>query len=176
MELASLIERRYSCRSYANRPVDRALVRKICKEAALAPSACNSQPWKMHALYGEKKAAAARALQGLGLNAHAARAPVLIAVEQTPAKYMSRFDGIVPPNAWAPCDIGILAAHIVLLAEANGLQSCIIGYDADPAAVKELLHTENPVPLFIALGYAEEGAPMPAKKRKSTEDVFTEEE
>ncbi len=176
MELSSLIESRYSCRAYADRPVDKTLVKEICEKAALAPSACNSQPWKMHALYGEKKLSVARALQGLGLNGHAAEAPVLLAVEQTPAKYMSRFDGIVQPDSWAPFDIGILAAHIVLLAKANGLESCIIGYDADPAAVKEILQTENPVPLFITLGYAAEGAPMPAKKRKPTEEIFAEEE
>ena len=176
MELLSLIEARYSCRNFADRPVERALVRKICAAAAQAPSACNSQPWKMHALFGEKKAALARAVAGLGLNGHAADAAAVIAVEETPAKYLSRFDGAVRPNAWAEIDIGILAAHIVLLAEESGLQSCILGYAADPAAVQDILQTTNPVPLFIALGYAEEGKPMPKKNRKPLAEVFAEEE
>lgn len=176
MELASLIENRYSCRDFSDRPVDKTLIKRICAAAALAPSACNSQPWKMHALYGEKKLQLARALEGLGLNGHAAKAPVLLAIEETPAKYMSRFNGIVQPNGWAAYDIGILTAHIVLLAKEKGLESCILGYAADRSAVAAVLGTQNPVPLFIALGYAKEGAPMPAKKRKDFADVFAEEE
>lgn len=175
MDLNSLIENRYSCRDFSDKPVDRALIGRICAAAALAPSACNSQPWKMHALYGEKKMRVARALQGLGLNAQAEKAPVLLAIEETPARYMSRFDGIVQANEWAAYDIGILTAHILLLAKENGLESCVIGYAADKSAVADALETKNPVPLFIALGYAREGATVPAKKRKPLAEVFSEE-
>ncbi|MBQ9081758.1 MAG: nitroreductase family protein [Clostridia bacterium] len=173
MTLAKLIEARYSCRNYADKPVDKALVEKICKEAMLAPSACNSQPWKIHAVYGEKKNLLASALMGVGINAHAKAAPVILAIEETTAKYLSRFEGMVTRNQWAKVDLGILTAHVVLLAKEYGLDSCIIGY-SNPEAVKALLNTENEVPIFITLGYAAEDATVPAKRRKAAEDVFVQ--
>ena len=175
MNLSELIEKRYSCRNYADKPVDRALVEKICKEAVKAPSACNSQPWKIHALFGEKKNAVAAGLTGMGLNAHAKVAPVILALEETPARYLSRLDGLVKPNNWAKCDIGILTAHIVLLAKEYGLDTCIIGY-SDQKIIKKELGTDNEVPLFITLGYAAEDSTVPAKRRKNQEEVFVVEE
>lgn len=175
MNIEQLIDARYSCRNYSDKPVDKKLVEDICLMAAKAPSACNSQPWKIHALYGEKKTAAAAALEGLDLNAHAKAAPVLLAIEETSARYISRFQGIVQPNQWAKYDLGILAAHIVLLAKEKGLDSCIIGFN-NPEAVKKALNTENDVPLFITIGYANADDVAPTKKRKAKDEIFIREE
>lgn len=176
MTIDELIRCRYSCRSYADTPVDRALVEEICRVALLAPSACNSQPWKIHALYGEKKNAVAKTLrQEIGFNRHASAAPVLLAIEETDAVYKKAIAEAVEPNRWTDCDVGILAAHIVLLAKDRGLDTCIIGF-ADTEALKKELGTQNPVPLLISLGYAANPGTVPAKKRKDTEDVFVEEE
>ena len=44
MEIAA---RRESCRNFEDKPVEQEKLMKIAETARLAPSACNSQPWKM---------------------------------------------------------------------------------------------------------------------------------
>ncbi|WP_443897986.1 nitroreductase family protein, partial [Paraprevotella clara] len=46
MNLSELIQKRQSDRKYESRPVSREMVMKCLEAARLAPSACNSQPWK----------------------------------------------------------------------------------------------------------------------------------
>ena len=48
MELQEAITARYSCRSFTERAIDSALLKTCVETAGLAPSACNSQPWKFH--------------------------------------------------------------------------------------------------------------------------------
>lgn len=48
MELQEAIIARYSCRSFTERAIDSALLKTCVETAGLAPSACNSQPWKFH--------------------------------------------------------------------------------------------------------------------------------
>lgn len=49
----SILRTRHSARSFLDKPVDEALIREIIEEAQLAPSWCNSQPWKAYVLTGE---------------------------------------------------------------------------------------------------------------------------
>ena len=177
MSVKGIIESRYSCRGYADKPVDKAIVEEICKTALLAPSACNSQPWKIHAVFGAKKEALGKALQGVGINAHVSTAPVILAIEQTHAHYYSKFDGIVQPDQWAAYDVGGLTAHIILLAKEYGLDTCVIGYNR-PAEAKAALGLDEStfLPLFLTLGYAKEDGVIPAKKRKPVEEGFVIEE
>lgn len=50
----SILRTRHSARSfYQDKPVDEALIREIIADAGLAPSWCNSQPWKAYVLTGE---------------------------------------------------------------------------------------------------------------------------
>ncbi len=172
MTITELIDNRYSCRNYKSDAVDKSLVAEICLQAVKAPSACNSQPWKIHALTGEKKAALAEALTGLGLNAHAKIAPVILAIEETSAKYISRLTDVVPKNNWAKIDLGILTAHIILLAKEKGLDTCVIGYNPNVELAKKVLGTDNEIPLFITLGYAADGGTTPEKRRKNADEVF----
>ena len=41
-----LAQRRQSCRNFKDKAVDGELLVRCVKAASLAPSACNSQPWK----------------------------------------------------------------------------------------------------------------------------------
>ena len=52
MNLSELIQKRQSDRKYESRPVSREMVMKCLEAARLAPSACNSQPWKFVAANG----------------------------------------------------------------------------------------------------------------------------
>ena len=54
MDVFDAVASRYSCRAFLPTPVPEATVRDILERAARAPSGGNVQPWRVHALAGEK--------------------------------------------------------------------------------------------------------------------------
>lgn len=54
MDVRDAIASRYSCRAFVATPVPLAIVREILERAARAPSGGNLQPWRVHALAGER--------------------------------------------------------------------------------------------------------------------------
>jgi len=54
MDIQSLMDSRYSCRAFSDRPVSRAQVERIAALANKAPSWGNTQPWKLYAVGGQK--------------------------------------------------------------------------------------------------------------------------
>jgi nitroreductase len=48
----ALLKRRYSCRGFLPRPVERALIERILETAQRTPSWCNAQPWQVHVTSG----------------------------------------------------------------------------------------------------------------------------
>ena len=54
MDVRDAIASRYSCRAFVARPVPLAIVREILERAVRAPSGGNLQPWRVHALAGER--------------------------------------------------------------------------------------------------------------------------
>ena len=60
MNFSEIANRRQSCRSYdKERAVEEEKVRAILESAVIAPSACNSQPYKITVCRGEKAREAA---------------------------------------------------------------------------------------------------------------------
>ena len=47
-----LLERRYSCRGFLSRPLERATIERILEVAQRTPSWCNAQPWQVHITAG----------------------------------------------------------------------------------------------------------------------------
>ncbi len=47
MTFQKLINQRQSVRKYADKPVEREKMEQLVEAVRLAPSACNSQPWKL---------------------------------------------------------------------------------------------------------------------------------
>src|SRR5689334_3735281 len=54
MDVRDAIATRYSCRAFLPTPVRLSVVREILERAARAPSGGNLQPWRVHALAGER--------------------------------------------------------------------------------------------------------------------------
>jgi nitroreductase len=54
MHVTDAVASRYSCRAFLPTPVPEATVRDILSRAAQAPSGGNVQPWRVHALSGDK--------------------------------------------------------------------------------------------------------------------------
>ncbi|HDP96051.1 MAG TPA: nitroreductase family protein [Candidatus Aminicenantes bacterium] len=55
MDLRQVIRQRRSVRSFQDRPVDRAVLEDLIREAVWAPSAMNTQPWMFHVVSGNSR-------------------------------------------------------------------------------------------------------------------------
>ena len=155
-KLDEIILKRQSCRSYVTKSVAKEDIIKCLDAARLAPSACNSQPWKFTVVTEpETKAKLSALLQIVGGNKFADAAPVLIAVSEDECPKL--MPGVLERwscKHFAHCDIGIAIAHFTLKAAESGLATCIMGTFED-RDVKELLEipSGDTVRAVIALGY-----------------------
>lgn len=154
MDFAELVQRRQSDRKYDSRPVDRELIVKCLEAARLAPSACNSQPWKFvvvddPALLPQMGAASA----GMGMNKFAHEVPVIVAVVLEKMNLTARIGSVIKDKEYSLLDMGIAVEHFCLQAAELGLGTCIMGW-FDEKKVKKLLGIGSKrVPLLISLGY-----------------------
>lgn len=172
-EIEKLYLHRQSCREFTSRPVSKELIEEVCRLALLAPSACNSQPWKLIAVTGEKAKALAKGLQDMGMNKFASDAPVLIAVVESKGNLTATVGSRFKDNDFLHNDIGILTAHLVLAADAAGLGTCILGWRNEEKLRPVLGLDKNArIPQVIAMGYPPEDYPTRPKKRKDLKDTF----
>jgi len=143
-----LAKSRYSCRSYADRPVEQNDLELVLESGRVAPSAVNFQPWHYYVIRGET---------ALG-EFHAAyhrewfrTAPCVIVIcvdhEQS---WKRKADGV----DHALVDAAITADHMTLQATELGLATCWI-CNFDPGITRELLELpERMEPVVILpLGY-----------------------
>lgn len=170
MNLYELIQKRQSDRKYDSRPVDRDMVIKCLESARLAPSACNSQPWKFVVVdKTELLKEMASAAAGMGMNKFAAQAPVIVAVVLEKMNFTASIGSVIKDKEYSLLDVGIAVEHFCLQATELGLGTCILGW-FDEKKVKKLLGIGNRrVPLLITLGYA--AGEHRQKSRKSLEEI-----
>lgn len=170
MNLYELIQKRQSDRKYDSRPVDRDIVIKCLESARLAPSACNSQPWKFVVVdEPELLKEMASAAAGMGMNKFAAQAPVIVAVVLEKMNFTASIGSVIKDKEYSLLDVGIAVEHFCLQATELGLGTCILGW-FDEKKVKKLLGIGNRrVPLLITLGYA--AGEHRQKSRKSLEEI-----
>ena len=170
MNLSELIQKRQSDRKYESRPVSREMVMKCLEAARLAPSACNSQPWKFVvvddvALLPQMGAAAA----GMGMNGFAREVPVIVAVVLEKMNLTARIGSVIKDKEYSLLDVGIAVEHFCLQAAELGLGTCIMCW-FDEKKVKKLLGIKGKrVPLLISLGYP--AGETRKKARKSLEEM-----
>lgn len=170
MELLDLIQKRQSDRQYEARPVDRELVVKCLEAARLAPSACNSQPWKF-VVDDEPQLVlqVGEAAAGMGMNKFAKEVPVIVAVVLEKMNLTARIGSVIKDKEYSLLDMGIAVEHFCLQAAELGLGTCIMGW-FDEKKVKKLLGIKNKrVPLLITLGYP--AGETRRKIRKSLDDM-----
>ncbi len=171
MNFLELAEMRQSCRKYDTRPVEGEKLDRILAAARLSPSACNGQPYHLTVCRGEAAGKVARACMGMGMNKFAADAPLLLVISEEGYVASAAFGARVKGNDYRSIDIGILAAHITLAAEAEGLGSCILGW-FDDNAVRAVCGLSMPVRLVITLGYPLDN--HREKKRKELAELVSE--
>ena len=171
MEFLELVNKRQSDRKYAPKPVAREHILKCLEAARLAPSACNSQPWKFIVVDDRAKLAEmSEAAIGLGMNKFTVQVPVLVAVVQENMNLSAKAGSIVKSKDYSMRDLGIAVEHFCLQAAELGLGTCIMGW-FDEKKVKKLLGVPRSrrIQLLIALGHPD--APTREKIRKPLEAI-----
>jgi nitroreductase len=175
MDFQELISLRQSVRRYQNKPVEREKIEKLIESVHLAPSACNSQPWKLIIVdEPELKTEVAKATfnKAISFNKFAAEAPVIAVLVIEKAKPIAQIGGFIKNQEYPQYDIGIAAAHFCLQAAELGLGTCMMGW-FDEKKIQHLLNIpqKRKVGLLITLGYPPEDYKLRKKIRKPTDEI-----
>lgn len=155
MELYDSIRKRYSCRSYIDKPIEPDKLQRILDAARLAPSARNGQDWRF-VIVTDKKVKA-KLLEGGTSQQFLANSTIIVACSVNP--------GIMSCGIpTAPVDVSIALEHIALAATAEGLATCWIG-SFKPEPVKEVLGIPASIVIveLMALGYPADTQPTPKR-------------
>lgn len=167
---SNLVQTRQSCRDFNDLPLDAGVVKEIASQAMLAPSACNSQPWKMYVVTSPD--ALEKTALALGVNGHnkflsKAKAFIVLAEKAAVLKPTVKLDRY----HFVKYDIGQLSAYITLTAKSFGVETCIIGM-VDQALIGDAVGLKDGelCNIAIALGYSD--CALREKKRKPEEEVI----
>ncbi len=157
MDFFELVYKRESVRKYRDKPVNKEDIERIMESCRMAPSACNSQPWRFVVVTDPElkdKVAGASYSTVMRFNRFASRAPVIIALVAEPPNWLSKIGSSIKDKDLYLMDIGIVADHLCLQAAELGLGTCMLGW-FDEAKVRRLLNIpeEKRIPLLITLGY-----------------------
>lgn len=176
MGLMDLIQKRRSVRRYSGRLIPKEDILKCVEAARLAPSACNSQPWKFVVIDEPdlRRRVAERIFSGLySMNKFAKEAPVLVAVVAEKMKFLAAVGAQVRDTKYYLVDIGIACEHFILQAEELGIGTCWIGWFDEKALKDELkVPKDRKVDIVIALGYPPEDKTVP-KDRKPLSEIHS---
>lgn len=171
MEFSELVLKRQSDRKYAPKRVDREDIVRCLEAARMAPSACNSQPWKFVVVDDRAKLAElSEAAIGLGMNRFTVQVPVLVAVVQEPMNMSAKAGSLAKNKDYSMMDLGMAVENFCLQAAELGLGTCIMGW-FDEKRVKKVLGVPRTrrVQLLIAMGHPD--APNRQKVRKPLEEI-----
>jgi len=171
-----LAQKRQSDRNYLPDTIDREVIDRCIEAARLAPSACNSQPWKFIVVDDpDLRKKVAEKLHDFVMkgNSFALTAPVLIAIVEEAPNITSGIGGFLKNKQYALIDIGISAEHFCLQAAEEGIGTCMLGW-FDEKAVQKLLKipSNRRIPLVITLGKPVSGETR-LKNRKTIDTIRT---
>ncbi|MDR0714456.1 MAG: nitroreductase family protein [Bacteroidales bacterium] len=175
MQFLEILNRRQSVRAYSDRPVESEKLERCLEAARIAPSACNSQPWKFIVVDDPelKNEIAGYASAGLiPMNRFVVQSPVLVVAVRESANFTSKVGAMLKDKPYTLMDIGMAVLQFCLQATAEGLGTCIIGW-FDEKKVKKTLHIPagKRAELIIAVGYAVENYPLRNKVRKEMAEI-----
>jgi nitroreductase len=140
----------------------------------MAPSACNSQPWKFIVVDDpfKKEMLAKEAFPHIySIFDFAKAAPVLVVVQREHSRYAARLGATFRGVEYGLIDLGIACEHFILQAEEEGLATCWIGW-FNEKGVKKILGIDESknIDIMISLGHALKTEKR-EKKRKSLDEI-----
>jgi len=159
MDALDALRTRRSCRTFANREVDRALVEQVVDAGRLASTARNEQPWEFVVVTDAE--ARARIASTTDHGPFIADAPVCIVVLAAETKYYLE-------------DASAATQNMLVAAHALGLAGCWVAGDKKPYGPQIVEQVGAPEGLhlvsLVALGYPAGDLPNPDKR--PLEDVI----
>jgi nitroreductase len=164
MDFTTLVESRYSVRSYKTDPIEEEKLQKVLEAARLAPTATNRQAFQFLVVHTKGRE---EELKRIYRSEWFTQAPLVVCACGIPAENWVRMDG----KNYNDVDVAIAMDHLILAATDAGLGTCWIGaFDAE--AAKEVLGLPEGVePIaFTPLGYPA-GEPKPKKRKELAELV-----
>jgi nitroreductase len=151
MTVIEAIKKRFSCRAYLDKPIEKEKLDLIFEAARQAPSAKNLQDWRFVVAtdYGIRQ----RVAECTNHKDAFGRAGAIIAACSVCKEIMKCGQQI------APIDVAIALEHIALMATELGLATCWVG-SFDASKVRDVLEIPKDVVIIelMALGYPAEGS------------------
>lgn len=176
MDFLELVKKRKSVRKYKNKSISREKLMKCVESARLAPSACNSQPWKFiivdeSNLIQEISKKAFHTFYSV--NSFVQGAKALIVVVSDKVGFQRKVAKFLKGTNYYLIDIGIACEHLILQATELGLGSCWIGW-FDEKRIKNILDIpkRKKVDIVISLGYPKNSHPS-FKNRKERNEIIS---
>ena len=168
MEFKEVVKNRYSCKKFNGEKVAPEKIEAILEAGRVAPTAKNLQEQHVYVVQSEEMLAKIDALTPCRYNA-----PTVLVVAFDKNNVFTypgekRDSGVE--------DATIVATHMILAAEDEGVDSCWVNFfDPDKAAEALGLPENEEVLMLMDLGYAAEGAgPLPNHaSRKPLEETVT---
>lgn len=174
MSFLELAKTRQSVRKYTSKPVEREKIARCIEAVRLAPSACNSQPWKFIIIDDvELKERIAKETYNtvVNFNKFVKEAPVIVAIIMEKPKLISQIGGRIKDKDFYLIDIGIAAEHFCLQAAEEGLGTCMLGWFNEKNIATMLnLPKSKRIGLLITLGYSD--SVLREKIRKTTDEIL----
>ena len=167
--LKDIINKRYSCRKYIDKTIDKELVYSCIDAARLAPSACNSQPWMFYVILDEiKRKEMVKLTQPFTKNT------VFVVVEEKKPNFSEKIVNKLKNQDFTNTDIGIACSYLTLQATELGLATCMIGY-FNENKIKELLciDKKSRLRLVICIGYPEDDGERKLVRKELNEVMKT---
>lgn len=141
--------------------------------ARLAPSACNSQPWKFIIIDDVKfkNSLCDKIFSGVyKSNMFAKQAPVIVVVISKKGNFMSKVGNLVRDTRFYLVDIGIAVEHFLLQATELGLGTCWMGWFNEAETKKALsLPKSTKIDVIFPIGYPAQ--PFRKKIRKPLNEI-----
>lgn len=163
-DLHPIITKRWSPRAFADRPVDRDLLRQLFDAARWAPSSYNEQPWRFIAATRQQPEEHERMAQVLNdfNRKWATAAPVLVL-----GLAKERFDRNGKPNRHAAHDLGQAIAYLTFEATRHELYvHQMAGFMPDKAAELYRVPEGYTPQTMIAIGYLGDTESLPESLRE----------
>lgn len=166
-----LFHRRRSIRWYEQKDVPLASLEQAIAHASLAPSACNRQPYKFHAVLDQDKATTMADI-AMGTKGFSSNIPAMLAVVGDLSAYPFERDRHV-----IYIDGALASMQLMLSLDTLGLASCPINWPDMPEKDKKISEFLNLKPyekviMLIAVGYADPEGLIPFSQKKSTDSLL----
>ena len=166
MDFLQLAKERYSCRKFADRPVEAEKLERILAAGIAAPTATNAQPYRIWVIESPEAVEKIRACTGC----HFDTKTLLLVGGKADAAWVRKFDG----RNFADVDAAIVATQLMLAIQAEGLGTTWVGW-FDPDAVRAAFPETQGYDLIalFPVGYpAADAQPSPRHfERRSEEEA-----